>query len=120
MKQFANNMTALEHSQEIVCKERWAVISVTGTLDTETLTVQASPDGGNNWFTYRSDDPTGTPEAAVIAAADVSSGIFTRIFVAGDQRLRLLMSNNAGSPSSVDCYCGGVGVEVVKSSTQGT
>jgi hypothetical protein len=118
MKAFATSLTAGQHSQEIVCQGKWAVLSFSGTLDTETLTVQVSPNGGGTWFTYRSDDPSGTPESAVVVAADVSSGLFTRIFVASDQRLRVLMSTNGGTISGVNCYFGGAGVSVVEGTTQ--
>lgn len=120
MIKIGENLAKGEVTQEIVCQGRWAIISVSGTLDAETLTVEVSPNGGANWFDYRSDDVTGTPAVATIVAADVSDGLFSQIYVAGDQRLRVALSSGAGTPSGVDVYAGGQGVDIVKSSVQGT
>lgn len=119
MKQIAESLTQLQASKEVVCHDKWAVISVTGTLDTEVITIQASPDGGANWFVHRSDDGSGTPGNATFDATDVSSGIFTRVFVAAGQRLRAILSNNGGTIDSINVYAEGVGTSVVEKSVQG-
>jgi hypothetical protein len=119
MKQIGASLAKGEVTQEVTCQGNWAVISVSGTLDGETLTVEVSPNGGANWFTYRSDDVAGTAASATIVAADVSTGLFSQLFVAGDQRLRLSFSNGAGSPTSVNVWAGGRGVDVDEKSVQG-
>lgn len=119
MKQIGSSLAKGEVTQEVTCQGNWAVISVSGTLDGETLTVQVSPNGGANWFTYRSDDATDSPASATVVAADVSTGLFSRLFVAGDQRLRLSFSSGAGTPTGVNVWAGGRGVDVDEKSVQG-
>lgn len=108
MTPFAVSLAKGEHSREVSCQQTHVVLAFTGTLDTETITVQSSPDGGANWFTYRSDDPAGAAESSTVTSTDIgSAGMFHRVYVAGGQRLRALLSNGAGTVSSVNCWVGG-------------
>jgi hypothetical protein len=113
MKPFAASLAKGQHSQEVTCKQTHVVLAFSGTLDTETITIQCSPDGGANWFTYRSDDPTGAAESSTITSTDIGSGgMFSRVYIAGSQRLRATLSNGAGTVSAVNCWVGGGTVDI--------
>jgi hypothetical protein len=118
MKAIATSLAKGQVTQEVLCQGKWVVFAVKGTLDVETLTIEASPDGGLNWFTYRTDDTTGAAESATITSTDVSSGLYSRIYVAGDLRLRGSLSNGAGTVSGVNVYVGGAGVQIDPASVQ--
>lgn len=118
MKPIGVSLAKGQVTQEVLCQGKWVVFAVKGTLDTETLTIQASPDGGLNWFTYRTDDVAGAAEAATITSTDVSTGLYSRIYVAGDLRLRGSLSNGAGTVSGVNVYVGGAGVQIDANTVQ--
>jgi hypothetical protein len=81
-----------------------ALISATGVLSTNTMTVKASADGKNGtFFTYMSDGTSGTPEARTITITEVpdATSIFSFV-VYGPGQVYRIDSNDQGSGVDVD------------------
>ncbi len=91
-------------SQAFMVQHGFGDISLTGTFDSETVTMQHSPTGLTADFTtYVIPDESGAP-ANVTFTEPV-----TKLFVASSHTFRFVVSSGGGSPA-VKIYVGGEGV----------
>lgn len=105
-----NDMAAGATSDVFTCNEAYCAIHTTGSYETSTLTIEASPDG-TNWFTVYTDDPTGTPAAMQFTVTQVpsTSAMYSKLFVAHGLKVRA-KTNSTGTTPSIDVYATGTHV----------
>lgn len=107
-KEADSELAAGDSTRTFLCQSDYFVIRLSGTFETRTLTLYNSIDG-TNWFTYYTDDATGTPAAQAFTATHVPSATaaYSKLVFGAGQLFRFTVESSGAGTADIDVQIAG-------------